>query len=89
MTFLYQRTLQGLSMLLRLFVVHIQSHQRLGKSTCKHLCHGYGIQIQMEDTKGKMEDTKYKLLLLIKTTKDMLDFSNKPGYPVSGKSNVN
>ena len=31
---------------------------------------------------GSMEDTKYKLLLLIKTTKDMLDFSNKPGYPV-------
>ena len=77
-TFLYQRTLQGLGMLLRLFVVHIQNHQRHGKSTCKHhLCH------------ESMEDTKYTLLLLIKTTKDMLGFSNKPGYPVSGKSNVN
>ena len=28
---------------------------------------------------------KYILHLLIKTTKDMLDFSNKPGYPVSDK----
>ena len=35
-----------------------------------------------------MEDTKYKMLLLIKTTKDTLDYSNKPGYPVSIKSNV-
>ena len=37
--FLYQPTLQGLSMLLRLFVVHIQNHRRHLKSTCKHLCH--------------------------------------------------
>ena len=38
---------------------------------------------------GSMEDTEYKLLFLIKTTKDKLDFSNKPGYAVSGKRNVN
>ena len=37
---------------------------------------------------GGMEDTKYKMLVLIKTTKDMLDFSNQEGYPVTGKNNV-
>ena len=51
--FLYQRTLQGLSMLWRLFVVHIQNHRRHGKSICKNLCHGnYGgheIQIVPSD----------------------------------------
>ena len=77
MKFLYQRTLQGLSMLLRLFVVHIQNHRCHGKSICKPLCHDiYGrkeIQIAPSD----------------KTTNDKLDFSNKIGYPVSGKSNVN
>ena len=37
---------------------------------------------------GNMEDTKQKLLLLIKIIQDMLDFSKKPEYPVSGKFNV-
>ena len=41
--FWYQPKFQGLSMLLRLFGVHIQNLRRHGKSTCKHLCHGkYG-----------------------------------------------
>ena len=70
MTFLYQRTLQSLSMLLRLFVVHTQNHRRHGKSICI-IC-----------VMGSMEEKKYKFLLLIQTTKDMLDFSKKPGYPV-------
>ena len=79
MTFLYQRTLQSLSMLLRLFVVHTQ----------KKIIDAMENQVANICVMGSMEDKKYKFLLLIQTTKDMLDFSKKPGYPVSGKSNVN
>ena len=64
-------------MLMRLFVVHIKNHRCHGKSTCKHLCHGkYGrLKIQNAPSDKNYQET--------------LDFSNKPGYPVSGKSNIN
>ena len=64
-------------MLLRLNVVLTQNHRRHGKAICKDLFN------------GKYGRYEIQIALLIQTTEDVSDFSKRPGYPVSGKSNVN
>ena len=65
---LYQKTLQSLSMLLQLFVCILKNIDIM-ENLFANFC-----------VKGGIEDTQYKLLFVIQTTKYMLDFCKKPGY---------